>query len=170
MKLTGKSGRRFNLLDLALVLLLVLALVGVWQRASLQSLFTTDELLENYTVSFEVKKLRSTTVDLLQKDTVLYIMVNGERVDLGTLNEQVAASAATVYLQDRNGNTVKAVYPQDAHEYLLDVTGVLTCAGVENEGSFFVGGKMHLAVNQTVRVQTETADLEIRVTGIEKMQ
>lgn len=168
MKL-NKNGRRFNLLDAALVLLLVFALLGVWQRSNLQNLFTTDELLENYTVSFEIKKVRSTTVDLLQKDTALYIMNNGERVDLGTLNEQVAASAATVYLQDRNGNTVKAVYPQDAHEYLLDVTGDLTCAGVENQGSFFAAGKLHLAINQTVSVQTETADFEIRITGIQKM-
>ena len=168
MKL-NKNGRRFNLLDVSLVLLLVLALLGVWQRSNLQNLFTSDKLLENYTVSFEIKKVRSTTVDLLQKDTALYIINNGERVDLGTLNEQVAASAATVYLQDRNGNTVKAVYPQDAHEYFLDVTGVLTCAGVENGGSFFVGGKLHLAINQTVSVQTETADFEIRITGIQKM-
>ncbi|MBQ9777434.1 MAG: hypothetical protein IJW22_00770, partial [Clostridia bacterium] len=70
MKL-NKNGRRFNLLDAALVLLLVFALLGVWQRSNLQNLFTTDELLENYTVSFEIKKVRSTTVDLLQKDTAL---------------------------------------------------------------------------------------------------
>ena len=168
MKLT-KSERRFNLLDASLILLLILSLIGVWQRANLQKLFTSDEPLDNYTVSFEIKKVRSTTVDLLQKDTVLYIMNDEERVDLGTLNEQVAASAATVYLQDRNGNTVKAVYPQDAHEYLLDVTGTLSCAGVENEGSFFVGGKLHLTINQTVSVQTETADFEIRITGIQKV-
>ena len=168
MKLT-KSERRFNLLDASLILLLILSLLGVWQRANLQKLFTKDQLLDDYTVTFEIKKIRSTTVDLLQKDTDLYIMDNEERVGLGALQEQVAASAATVYLQDRNGNTVKAVYPQDPHEYLLDVTGVLKCEGVENDGSFFVGGRVHLAINQKVSVQTETADFEIRITGIQKV-
>jgi hypothetical protein len=164
-----KSERRFNILDAALILLLILAIVGVWQRSNLQKLFTVEELLDPYTVTFEIKKVRSTTVDLLQKDTALYMIDGEERVALGTLTQQVAASAATVYLQDREGNTVKAVYPQDAHEYLLDVSGELACAGVEHDGSFLVGGRLYLAVNQTVIVQTESADLEIRITGIEKM-
>lgn len=161
--------RRFNVLDAALILLLVLAIVGIWQRSNLQKLFTTEELLDHYTVTFEVKKVRSTTVDQLQENTVLYIMNGEERVDLGTLTQPLSASAATVYLQDREGNTVKAVYPQDSYEYLLDAGGVLSCEGVEHDGSFLVGGKLYLAVNQTVSVQTERADLQIRITSIEKV-
>ena len=164
-----KLKRHFHLFDIALVLLVLLLLVGVWQRSNLQKLFTTDELLERYSVTFEMKKVRSTTVDLLQENTVLYLTEGDTRVTLGTLTQQVAASAATVYLQDRNGNTVKAVYPQDNYEYLLDANGELICEGVEHNGSFLVGGKVYLAVNQTVRVQSETADLEIRITGITKI-
>ena len=163
-----KSKRKFNLIDAALILFVLLCAVGLWQRANLQNLFTAKELLDPYTVTFEIKKVRSTTVDLLQKDTTLYMMNGEERMTLGTLTEQVSASAATVYLQDRDGNTVKAVYPQDIYEYLLDVRGVISCEGVEHDGSFLVGGKVYLATNQTVTVQTETADLEIRVTSIQK--
>ncbi len=164
----NNAKRRFNLLDVALILLLVLSLVGIWQRSNLQNLFTPKELLEEYTVTFEIKKVRSTTVELLQKDTELYMMNDGERVSLGRLTQQVSAAPATVYLQDGNGNTVQCVYPQDNNEYLLDVNGVLQCEGVEHGGSFLLGGRIYLAINQSVTVQTETADIEIRIMGIEK--
>ena len=164
----NKTKRSFNLLDAALILLVVVTLLGVWQRSNLQKLFTSEELLESYTVTFEVKKLRSTTAELLQESTELYMMDGEERVRLGALSQQASVSPATVYLQDGEGNTVKAVYPEDNYEYLLDVSGVLQCEGVEHAGSFLVGGRVYLAVNQTVTVQTETADLEIRITGIVK--
>ena len=165
-----RSARRFNLLDAALLLLLLFAVIGVWQRSNLQDLFTVEEILDEYTVTFEIKKVRSTTADLLQQDTVLYMMDGEEQIRLGAMTQPPAASAATVYLQDRDGNTVKAVYPQDSYEYLLDVSGDLACEGIERDGSFLVGGKYYLAINQTIAVQTEKADFEIRITGIEKAQ
>ena len=146
----GEKARRFNILDVALILFVLLVAIGVWQRPNLQKLFTSEELLDRYAVTFEMKKVRSTTVELLQKGTGLYMMNGEEQISLGELAQPLAATAATVYLQDRNGQTVKAVYPQDANEYLLDATGMLLCEGVEHSGSFLVGGKMYLAVNQVV--------------------
>lgn len=160
---------RLNVFDVLLVLLAILCVVGVWQRHNLQKLFESDETLEAYTVTFEVRKMRSTTANLLQKDTMLYLEDDGERVSLGALAERVSASAATVYLQDQSGNTVKAVYPQDEFEYLLDVNGTLNCRGVMHNGTFLLEGKTYLAVNSTVMAHTETADFEIRIVGIEKV-
>ena len=162
--------RRFNVLDIAIIVLVLLAVIGVWQRQNLQNLFTADELLEQYTVSFEIQKVRSTTIDQLKKGDALYVEGDEGQILLGTLNDQLSVAAATVYLQDRDGNTVKAVYPQDANEYLLDASGVLRCEGVEHDDSFLLGGKLYLAVNQTVSARSETADLEIRIISIEKVQ
>ena len=163
-----KTRRHFNLLDVAIILLALLAVVGVWQRRNLQDLFTTEEVLESYTVTFEVKKIRSTTLDQLQKGTELYLSEDDEQFSLGVLSQQLSVAAATVYLQNQDGETVKAVYPQDNHEYLLDADGVLSCEGVTHDGSFLLGGRVYLAINQIVDVRTETADLQIRITGIEK--
>ena len=163
-----KTKKRWNVLDIAVIVLVVFALIGLWQRQNLQNLFTTDEVLERYAVTFEIRKVRSTTIDQLEKGEMLYIEQDGEQITLGTLSEQLSVAAATVYLQDRDGNTVKAVYPQDDHEYLLDASGVLRCEGVEHDGSFLLGGKTYLAVNQTVLAKSETVDVEIRITGIEK--
>ncbi|MBQ9098562.1 MAG: hypothetical protein IJY50_03940 [Clostridia bacterium] len=166
-----KSSTRihFNVLDAVLILLALLCIVGIWQRKNLQNLFDSGESLETYTVTFEIKKLRSTTANLLVKDTELYILENESKVSLGTLTEQLATSAATVYLQTGSGETVKAVYPQDDYEYLLDANGVLSCRGIEHDGAFLLGGKTYLAVNQTVQAHTELADFEIRITGIQKV-
>jgi hypothetical protein len=160
---------RFNVVDAVLILLAILAIVGVWQRKNLQRLFDSGEALESYTVTFEIKKIRSTTADLLEKGTELYLQDQNTRVPLGTLAEQVSTSAATVYLQDKDGNTVKAVYPQDNFEYLLDAGGILNCRGIEHDGVFLLEGKTYLAVNQVVAAYTETADFEIRVTSIQKV-
>ena len=165
-----KTKKRWNVLDIAVIVLLLFALIGLWQRQNLQNLFTTDEVLERYTVTFEIRKVRSTTIDRLEKGEMLYVEQDGEHLALGTLSEQLSVAAATVYLQDRDGNTVKAVYPQDDHEYLLDASGVLHCEGVEHDGSFLLGGKTYLAVNQAVLAKSETADVEIRITGIEKVK
>ena len=165
-----RTERRFTLLDAALILLALLAVVGVWQRHNLQNLFVTESVLEEYTITFEVKKLRSTTVDHLKQGTALYVQDGDEQILLGTLSQNVAASAATEELYDKNGNRVQAVYPQDEYEYLLDVTGVLSCRGLVRDGSFLLGGRMYLANNKTVSVRTETADIEITIKGIEKVK
>ena len=173
MKSTEKknvfSRIRFNVVDAVLILLAILAIVGVWQRKNLQRLFDSGEALESYVVTFEIKKIRSTTADLLEKGTALYLEDHDTQVSLGTLAEQVSTSAATVYLQNSEGETVKAVYPQDSFEYLLDAHGVLNCRGIEHEGTFLLEGKTYLAVNQAVKAYTETADFEIRITSIQKV-
>lgn len=163
-----KSSFHFNVVDVVLILFAVLCIVGVWQRNNLQQLFGAGEELEDYTVTFEVKKMRSTTADLLGKDVEIYLEDNGVRVSLGTLAEQVSTSAASVYLQDEDGETVKAVYPYDNHEYLLDASGILSCRGVEHDGAFLLQGKTQLTVNQKLCVYTENADFEIRITSIQK--
>ncbi|MBE6629845.1 MAG: hypothetical protein E7624_03225 [Ruminococcaceae bacterium] len=165
----SKSERHFNLLDAVLILLAILAIVGVWQRNNLKNLFAKKELMEPYIISFEVKRVRSTTADLLTKGVEFYT-ADGH-VALGALTQQVATSAATVYLPhpDPEKGTVEAVYPQDEYEYLLDVSGELSCLGIEREQSFFVGGELLLVKGQEIRVQTETVDLIITITGYKKL-
>lgn len=164
-----KKGRRIGLLDVVIVLLVLFAVVGLWQRRHLENLFTTDEVLERYTVTFEIKKVRSTTGELLKKDTAFYVKEGEELISLGVLEQDVAASAASETLRDAEGNVVTAVYPEDKNEYLWDVSGVLVCEGLERDGAFLAGGKTYLAYNKTMLAQTETADLEIVIKGIEKV-
>ena len=124
------EARRFRLLDLALILLALLAVVGVWQRENLKKLFVKEELLEKYVITFEIKKVRSTTAQLLQKDVELYVEDGEERIVLGSLTQPVAVSPATVYLPHSGTGTgtldmVEAVYPLDDYEYYQDAGGEL---------------------------------------------
>lgn len=167
-KKVRKSGWHVNFFDIILILLAILCIVGVWQRKNLQKLFTDEEVMESYTVTFEIKKLRSTTVELLQRGTEMYLTEGEETVSLGTLSVPVSTAAATEYFVDEKGNIVTAVYPQDQYEYLLDVTGTLSCRGIRRDNAFLLEGKTYLAVNQTVLAHTETADVTIRITSITK--
>jgi YD repeat-containing protein len=163
-----KRGFRINIIDVVLVLLVILCIVGVFQRSNIQRIFSSGERLDTYTVTFEIRKLRSTAADLLIADTAFYLEEDGNYISLGALIGSPSVSAAVEYMYDENGNIVEAVYPEDQHEYLLDVTGKLSCRGVTEEGNFLLEGKTYLAVNQTLLAHTETADFEIRIVGIEK--
>ena len=162
------AGWRINFLDVVLILLAILCIVGVWQRKNLQKLFTSEEVMESYTVTFEIRKLRSTTVELLQKGSEFYLTDGDDITVLGTLAVPVSTAAATEYFTDENGKTESAVYPQDQYEYLLDVTGTLTCRGIRRDNAFLLEGKTYLAVNQTVAAHTENADVTLRITSITK--
>lgn len=162
------SGWRINFLDIVLILLAILCIVGVWQRKNLQKLFEEEAVMESYTVTFEIKKLRSTTVELLQKGTELYLTEGDDVIVLGTLSVPVSTAAATEYFADENGKIESAVYPQDQYEYLLDVTGTLSSRGFQRNNTFLLEGKTYLAVNQTVTAHTENADVILRVTSITK--
>ncbi len=159
---------RFNALDVVLILLAILCIVGVFQRHNIQNLFTAGDKTESYTVTFEISKIRSSSMELLETGTTLYTENGGERIVLGTISENVAVSPAVEYLTDGDGNTVKAVYPEDRYEHYLRVDGKLAGEGVERNGIFLLAGKMQLFVNQTLTAHTETADFELRIVQIEK--
>lgn len=159
---------RINMLDVVLLLLAILCAVGIWQRNNIRALFASGEELDSYTVSFEIRKLRSATVELLPKGTALYTDDGEDRVPLGTIADHLSVSAAFEYLPNDKGEPVKSVYPEDEYENLLDANGKLTCRGIERNGRFLVDGELYLAVNQTIYAMSEDVDLEIRITAIRK--
>ena len=166
--------KRFGLLDLALILLAIFALIGVWQLNNLKKLFEKEELFEQYVITFEIQKVRSTTAQLLQKDVQFYTYDNDEIVEIGTLTQPVAVSPATVYLPHRGTGTgtvemVEAVYPLDDYEYYQAAGGELACLGIEKDGAFYVGGQMLLVKGQQILAQTETVDVVITVTDYRKV-
>ena len=166
--------RRFSVLDFALVILALLAIVGLWQRNNLKNLFAEKEILQEYVITFEIKKVRSTTAQLLEKNVALYTYHGDEAVALGTLTQPVAVSPATVYLPHYGTGTetvemVEAVYPQDEYEYYQDAGGELACLGIERDGAFFLAGQMLLVKGQQILAQTETVDIVITVTDYRKV-
>ena len=165
-----KSTGRFhiNLFDVLLVLLAVLCVVGIWQRKNLQQLFEDEQTTDVYTVSFEIRRLRDTSVQYLTAGATLYVESGDERVPLGTLASEVAVVDAWEYLEyeeDGKITPVQAYYPED----FSTVRGVLNTHGLVHDGAFLVEGLLPLSVNQTLVVHTESADFEILITAIGKV-
>ena len=158
----------FNLLDVVIILLVLLCIVGVWQRKNLQNLFKSGNAYDAYTVTFEAKTIRGDTAALLTDGAAVYLLDDkGTKISFGTLNGNVTSVAAATYVLDGSGNSIAVTYPEDA-ENRRDITGTLACRGVQKGNQFLLQGKFHLAANQTVTIHTETADLEICITGITK--
>ncbi len=166
-KSIGKG--HINLFDVMLVLLVILCIVGVWQRKNLQAWFEEERINDVYTVSFEIKELRDTSIRYLTAGTSLYVIDGEDAVSLGTIAGEVAVVDAAKHLPhtDESGQTVlvEAYYPDD----LSTVKAVLNCHGIHTNGSFFVDGRFAVSVGQTLAVYTENADFEIYVTDITKV-
>lgn len=165
----SKGRFRINLFDVVLLLLVILCVVGIWQRKNLQSLFENEQSREAYTVSFEIRALRDTSLQYLRPGTELYVESGDGRVLLGTVAGDLPVVDASVYLpyyDPETGSTalVEAYYPEDYSA----VKGTLDSLGMEHDGVFFAAGEFSVSVNRTLHVQTEYADFEILITGIEK--
>jgi hypothetical protein len=100
----NKTERRFRLLDVAIVLLAVLALLGIWQRDNLKDLFEKEEIMESYVLTFEVKRVRSTTASLF--DTIYFSPEMGNEFTNSQITFKVICQATQA-----NGN---AASPLDA--------------------------------------------------------
>ena len=158
----------FNLLDVVIILLALFCIVGVWQRKNLQNLFRSGNAYDTYTVTFTANGVRGDTAALLTENADVWTFdEKGTRIDFGSLNGSVTTEPAKTRVLNDAGESVTVTYPADARN-LRDAAGTISCRIVEKNGRYLLNGKYQLAVNQTVTVHTETADLVICITGISK--
>lgn len=142
------AGVRFNLLDVALIVLALLCVISVWQRGNLKRIFEEGGVYQPYTVSFVAESISQGTADALQKDTVLYIEEDGTRVTLGTLNDTVSVTM--------RGN------------WSVNISGSMTCMVLQKDGRYFLRNGPQLALNMPLLAESETATLRLTVVEIEK--
>ena len=158
----------FNLLDVIIILLALFCIVGVWQRKNLQNLFRSGNAYDAYTVTFTADGVRGDTATLLTEDAAVWTFdEKGTKISFGSLTVTVTTEPASIRVLNSAGESVPVTYPQDAQN-LRDISGALSCRIVEKNGRYLLDGKYQLAMNQTVTVHTETVDLVICITGIEK--
>ena len=155
-----------NVLDLALLLLALLAIIAVWQRNNLRFLFEGDRVKSSYTVTFTVSAVRADTADLLGVDTVLYVRDGNTAHELGRLTKDAEVLPHTVLMPRGDGGVAEVVLSPDDPQALFDLNGAFTCRGVPRDGALVLEGGLTLSPEMELSVFTSRGEMQIFVRSI----
>ncbi len=171
-KNTKRWFRRGNVLDLAIILLLVAALVAIGYRyyqirAEKAEIASAPDRAR---VTFEIKALSPTTAAMLERKDMVYLSDDslfGKLVAHPKTGEEspLLMTDAILNLRDQLGKYVSVTVPKDV---LCDVTGILECNGITNDqGDFLINETMVLTPGQTLTLHTERVEFTLTITAIE---
>ena len=164
-----KKVPRFSVLDIVIVLLVVVAIVGVYFRYNIIDIVTNAMDIKEYTVSYTIENIRAETpkkyVNIGDK---MYFADSGD--EFGTLiaaSENVVALSSDIASETfvtADGKVVTSPYPMDKR---VMATGRLNCEGkYSSDGRFLVNGLTHITMGQYVDVKTEMVTVTIRIDNI----
>ncbi len=140
------AGPRLNLLDVAILLLIIFCAVGIWQNDNLERLFG-GTVSGEYQVTFEITG-GAEKGDPMPADTILYILHDGGKYRLGTV---ITGDSLSLDSAPNNGETV----------------GIFLCHLTARGGRYSPFNGFYLAVGDTLSVVTEAGEFQISVLDIE---
>ncbi len=158
----------FGVLDAVIILLVIVAVVGVYFRSDIVKFVTGESKLGEYTISYSIENIRYTTPNYINVEDKVYFADSGD--ELGTLltsSENATAlsiTPASEYFTDNNGSIVEVMYPENTR---VNAKGRLLCKGrYSGDGSFLVNGTTFVAAGQYIDVKTDYVSLTIRIETI----
>ena len=168
----SKKLPRFGALDAFIILVLIVAIVGVFFRYKLLDVLTAQQNLNDYSISFSVDNVRYTTPDYINIGDVVYFDENG--AELGVITNEsenkgaFSVAPASELFTDSNGNVIEVHYPNETR---VSISGKLVCsAKVSETGGILVNGTTYVAPGQTIDVNTELVSMTIQINNIEPNQ
>lgn len=164
-----RKSPRFGVLDAVIILLVILAVVGVYFRYNILNIISNMRDLKEYTVTYSIENIRYTTPNFISVGDEIYFADDNEK--LGTLiaaSENMGAlsiTPASEYFTDSNGNIKEVLYPNNQSR--VDAQGRLDCTGrYAEDGAFLVNGSTYIAAGQYINVKTEAVTVTIRIEEI----
>lgn len=161
--------RRIHLLDVALIALLVLSVLAVWQRQNLAYIFEGDHTQRAYSVSFETVGVEYGATESLLANTVVFANTEQGAAELGVLLDEVTVLPRTQRVMGEDGTYSDVLMLPQKDSDLVDAVGTLSCHGVMREGALIVGD-VTLTVGESLLVSGADFELEFRVLSISEIR
>lgn len=155
---------RIGLLDVACLLLVVLSVLGLWQRNNLKNLFETDTTKADFTVSFMMEDVPLESAEALTGGTVLYL---SDGTTLGSLSGEPWLSGGVTY-DHPNAEGVPVILPPDVRQSVT-VHATLLCTGYLRDGALVTEGEA-LTAGKALTVFSNEGIFLLRVVSITKIQ
>ncbi|MBR2464877.1 MAG: hypothetical protein IKB41_05570 [Clostridia bacterium] len=147
---------KINILDVAIILLILLTVLAIWQKDNLADIFENDRTKSSFAVAFEVSAVRYDLVEDLAAGTVFYVETEDGFVELGMLLDEPVIT----WREGENGS-----------EYAyVDLVGTLSCHGILREGALVVDSDLIVESGKPLFVMTQTSNLDIQVISITEIR
>ena len=161
--MAGKNNSkiRFGLLDaVVLIVVLALALALVFRYTADKRLFVYDT--ETYTVTVKACGLQYTTANMLSANEDVYLK-DGKQ--LGVFIHTPTVTPMLSYSATSAGDIIAAYYPDNT---LIDIVTDIECDLIVSDGMIMTKSGVHIAVGAVVELHTDTVDLMVEITSVEK--
>ena len=155
-----RSGARFNLFDVILILVIIACIAGIVLHA-----YFTKDLTETYSETAKI----SIRVTGVSEQTAAAFCVNGAPVYLQENDDLIGTITDAEYapliidLENAEGILVKAEHPVKK-----EITALLTLTGTWTDDGFLINGTTLASIGKPLKIYTDGAVCEITVTGITK--
>lgn len=157
------SRLRFNFLDIAVFLLVVLCVVAAWQKQNLAYIFESDRTQTTCTVAFEIVCVQEELVTDLAAGTVLLTESEDGEIELGSLTDE----PALFYRSEEQLLPSAAAEGENAADTVfVDLSGAFLARGIFRDGALTLGRDLQLFVGTSVPVKTAVGEFSIRVLSI----
>ncbi len=160
---------KFGVIDAVIILLVIVAIAGIYFRHNIIDLISENKKYEKYTVTFSVENIRYTTPNYVNVGDNVYFASNNEF--FGTLiavSENMGAlsiAPSSEYFTNSAGEIVEVFYPNN--ESRINATGKLLCEGrYSTEGGLIINGSTYISAGQSIDVNTEYVTVTLRVEEI----
>lgn len=169
-KISG-TAPRFGILDIVIILLIIVAVVGVYFRYNILDWISSTQNISDYTVIYTVEDIRHTTPNYMKIDDEVYFASSGEQFGVLTSATENSTEAlagiipASEYFTKTDGTIVEVKYPDT--QTRVNAEGRLICQGrYSEESGFLVNGSTYIAPGQKIDVRTELVSITIRIEEI----
>lgn len=151
----------FNVIDMAIILLIILCGVGIFFRYDMENKISQGEG-DEYVVEFVCEKVRYTTADYISVGDTICFTEGG--IPMGVVQGDIVSRPSHMEVVN-HGKNITVYYPQDT---MIDITGSIKVSGNMTENGFLVDGSTYIAPNSVIKVSNKYADFEIRILSVEK--
>lgn len=159
-----EPGTRFNIMDFLILLCVLLILVGIFFRLNLASRINIGENKQKFEVEFLIQDIQEESQYLLNPGVPFFITT--QDIKIGEIKEILEIRDAVSYIEDIDGDIKRSEL-----EGRIDVTGVFTCFGREDEnGGTLINGNNFVACGKEYFVHTGGLEVNIMVLNVKKVQ
>ena len=154
---------KFNAVDAFIIVLAMLCAIGIYFRSNIKSWVGIDKELKEYKITFTVESIKSTSDQYLAVGNEVYVSSTG--LSIGTLST-CSSVPSTATVENELGEAIEVTYPENTY---IDVTGTITCKGIEKEDGFYLKGSYVISPGTVISANTEMLDFSLTVISIEEI-